>query len=313
MPGVENRWRPDKRETPVLERRFAAMFEAARALLKEEIGHEDLVIPTLAFAGGIDEGFGDMKEARRRLLAERSSERWEAEADRFVRACPNFRPVGAAHGAVILERLPVSITVRNYAHPQLVIPGWVIIYVTPSHRMAEPEHVATLYEKVVSDAGIACTESLEGRMDWRYGRVFGNHLLITVENKFGETGAARIVQDYPERKPVFPHPWVIRQYYRMLMGSPEGPGFAKFLVGRSRGRAPSAVSSVPACVAAHLRYCVGIEGRKEVHKLLNEHLLREIGRALPEEGYSNSAVNQLWRDVEKVQRWVRYATFQLFG
>ena len=87
----------------------------------------------------------------------------------------------------------------------------------------------------------------------------------------------------------------------------------QYLVGRSRGRTPAADTLIPACVAAYLRYSGGIESRKEIHGLLNEHVLRGTWRVLPEEGYSSSAVNQLWRDVEKVQRWTRYASFQLFA
>jgi hypothetical protein len=46
--------------------------------------------------------------------------------------------------------------------------------------------------------------------------------------------------------------------------------------------------------------------------LFDEHVFRGNGKALPQDGYISSAVNQLWRDVEKVQRWTRYADIQLF-
>jgi hypothetical protein len=39
-----------------------------------------------------------------------------------------------------------------------------------------------------------------------------------------------------------------------------------------------------------------IESRKEIHRLLNEHVLCETRKALPEEAYGSSETNQLWTD-----------------
>jgi hypothetical protein len=39
----------------------------------------------------------------------------------------------------------------------------------------------------------------------------------------------------------------------------------------------------------------------EIHDLLNRHVLREMWKTLPTEGYSSSEVTQLWRDVKKVE------------
>jgi hypothetical protein len=297
------------------EQRFEVLFEAARVLLKEGVGHEDLVIPTLAFANGVGEGYIALADARRRLLAvEHGSKRWEAAVDEFVQACPTFRPVDVVDGVVMLERLPVSVEVRNYAHPRIVIPKIVTLEIGPSFRMVKPEHVAALYERVLTSAGIPCTEGLQGAMRWRFHTFPGHRLLIDLEHTHGsDTQVETLVHIYPEGKPVFSHPSTIREYYKMLMGKPEGPGFAQHLVGRSRGRTPDADTLIPACVAAYLRYSAGIESRKEIHAFLNEHVLRGNWKVLPEKGYSSSAVNQLWRDVEKVQRWVQYADLQLFA
>jgi hypothetical protein len=214
----------------------------------------------------------------------------------------------------MLERLPVSVEVRNYAHPHIVMPKIVVIEVGPSFRMMKPEHVAALYERVLTSAGIPCTEGLQGAMRWRFHTFPGHRLLIDVEHRNGsDARVEHMAHMYPEGKPVFSHPSTIREYYKMLMGKPEGPGFAQHLVGRSRGRTPDADTLIPACVAAYLRYSGGIESRKAIHAILNAHVLRGNWKVLPEEGYSSSEVNQLWRDVEKVQRWTRYADFQLFA
>jgi len=39
-----------------------------------------------------------------------------------------------------------------------------------------------------------------------------------------------------------------------------------------------------------------IESRKEIHRLLNEYVLCETPKTLPEEAYGSSETNQLWRD-----------------
>jgi hypothetical protein len=313
--GLKDGWSSERKPLPP-KQRFEALCEAARALLKEGVGHEDLVIPTLAFANGVGEGYVDLADAQRRLLVaeQQGAERWEAEVDRFVRACPTFRPNGVVDGVVMLERLSVSVKIHNYAHPEIVMPKMVTGEVSPSFRMTKPEHVAALYERVLTSAGIPCTEGLRGAMRWRFNKFPGHRLLIDVEHSYGsEARVEHLAQMYPGGKPVFSHPSTIREYYKMLMGKPEGPGFAPHLVGRSRGYAPAADTVVPACVAAYLRYNGGIEGRKEIHGLLNEHVLCGTWKVLPEKGYSSSAVNQLWRDVERVQRWTRYADDQLFA
>src|SRR5215207_1445610 len=153
----EKRWSPKQEPLPP-EQRFEALFGAARVLLREGIGEEDQVFPTLAFAVGLGEGFVDLTDSKNRLLAaQQSPQRWEIEADRFVQACPRFRPFDVVDGVLILERLPVHVEIINYMHPEIVMPKRVTLEVTPSRCMVKPEHVAALYEKALSDAGIPCT------------------------------------------------------------------------------------------------------------------------------------------------------------
>jgi hypothetical protein len=89
----------------------------------------------------------------------------------------------------------------------------------------------------------------------------------------------------------------VQEFYRMLLGTPSGDGFTRHLALRTRGGPPTAANLVPACVAFYLREYGKIESRKEIHRLLNEHVLRETGKELPEEAYGSSETNQLWRDV----------------
>ena len=69
---------------------------------------------------------------------------------------------------------------------------------------------------------------------------------------------------------------------------------------------------IPACVAFCLTSYGKIKSRREVHRLLNKHVLREIWKSLPQEGYSSSYTNQLWRDVEKVGSRLLAASYPLY-
>ena len=73
------------------------------------------------------------------------------------------------------------------------------------------------------------------------------------------------------------------------METPSGPGFAQNLITCSRGRTPGSDTLIPSCVADYLRHYGKIEGRKEIHRLLNEHVLSETWKTLPEDGYSFSS------------------------
>lgn len=279
-------------------RRIEELFRAARALLKEDIGHEDVVIPTLVLAVGFD-----LEDIRRRLSeAKQSPARWKAEIDALVRTYSQVRALDVVEGAVIVERIRVSVEVRNYPHPHIVVPKHVEIRVGPGFRAVKPEQVALLYEDHLNAAKIAYSQQWAGSMSWHFFRGAPS-LTINVEYPWAHKNAEVASSSLPARGPEFAHPYFVGRYYEMLMGHAEGPGFAKYLAGRSRGRVPVAETLVPAVTAAILRYREGIESPKEVHRLLNEHLLYDTFKTLPE-GYSSSASTQLWRDVNKVRGWV---------
>ena len=95
----------------------------------------------------------------------------------------------------------------------------------------------------------------------------------------------------------FPTPRIVQGFYEMLLGKPSGDGFHKRLATRTRGPAPSADNLISACVAFYLRNNGKIQSRKEIHRLLNEHVLCETHKFIPEVTYATSESNQLWRDV----------------
>jgi hypothetical protein len=293
--GRERRFAPTRKGLPP-EKRFEALFEAARALLKEGIGEEDRVFPTLAFAGEVGEGYVELKAAKDRLVAARKNvERWPLEVDEFMRACPPYRPVEVVDGALMLERIPVSVEIVNYVHPNIVLPRAVFVTVYPHRRLADPEHVATLYGETLRARGLTYSTHRGGSLHYDF---YGGALHIELKHEREDANVELLGADF---EPKFPTPARVREYYKMLVGTPESFGFARYLVPRSRGRGWSADTLVPAWVASYLRRRGKIHSRTEIHDLLNKHVLRETWKTLPTEGYSSAEVNQLWRDVKKIE------------
>jgi len=125
-------------------------------------------------------------------------------------------------------------------------------------------------------------------------QVRGYYLLLTVER----SGFSKI------REEDWPSP--------SLVGKIAEAGLEEFserLVVRNRGDEWKPENLIPATVAYLLRNSrpVGteIEGRKEIHRLLNEHVLCEVpwkGR-LAEKNYADDKMaKQLWRDVKKIKQ-----------
>src|SRR5215211_5126320 len=95
--GLLNRFNPMRRRippaglTPAV--RYGSLFEAARTLLRVNMGEEDRVFPTLAFAAEVGEGFLDLATAKERLVAAQGKDdEWQLEVEEFARACPAYRP-----------------------------------------------------------------------------------------------------------------------------------------------------------------------------------------------------------------------------
>jgi hypothetical protein len=286
-------WPPAEVETlPPAEERFHELFRAARILLKEG-AEEDQIIPTLALANEIGQVTPHLVAERRRFIKiGKDEEAWSREANRFVRRYGSLRPVRTVDEILILERLPVSVEVEN--DPDQEVPEEVTVSVYAHRRLANPEHVASLYEKILAAAGIPHDEQRTGHMSFDF---HSRSLIITIRNGSIVKRLNRPHPGFQIERASFPHPRLVQEFYRMLLGVPSGDGFARYLAARTRGGPPAAINLVPACVAFYLRGYGEIESRKEIHRLLNEHVLRETEKELPEEAYGSSETNQLWRDV----------------
>jgi len=130
--------------------------------------------------------------------------------------------------------------------------------------------------------------------------VFHGHLMIYVtrmSNFILYPRASGSGMPVREEAVPFPTTRIVQGFYEMLLGKPSGDGFHKRLATRTRGPAPTADNLIPACVAFYLRNSGRIQSPKEIHRLLNEHVLRETHKKVLPEGDSSSESNQLWENV----------------
>ncbi len=243
------------------------------------------------------------------ILVEASGDpdEWESAADRFVGRYGSLRPVRVADGVLILERLPVSVRIET--DPDEGTPEVVRITVHAHRRLAKPEHVALLYERILSDATVPHDDQQTGHLSYDFG---ARGLVIAVHNRIVTRGPKGRHSTLEAKKTSFPHPRIVQEFYRMLLGSTSGDGFARHLAERKRGAPPFADNLIPACVAFYLREYGKIDSRGEIHRHLNEHVLRDTHKSLPLDTIGSSATNQLWRDVDKVGQALYDSSYTLF-
>jgi len=277
---------PTRDDSPLpVQERFAELFAAARALLRMD-AEENRVIPTLALANEIGQGRPHLLAEKKRLLRSEGDKRlWKAEAHKFTLRYGGLRPVRVAEGSLILEQQPLSVDIDYDVSGQYAKGVMVNLY--PNRKLALPEDVATVYEETLCGAGISCDEKHTARLSF-----FFRNRALKIDIEPGAV-VERLEEPQPGwriDKAPFPHPHLVARFYRMLREE-----FAQKLATRMRGKPPETKNLVPACVAFFLR-AYGLEGRVEVHRLLNKYVLSEIGKQLVE-GYTDAETVKLWRDV----------------
>jgi hypothetical protein len=281
-------------------------LRAARSLLNEGINKEELIYPTLALAAEIDVGVSRLVDVTGRLVtASRDDQEWESEAKRFMSEYQGLAPTRVLNEVLVLERLPLSVRI-NYHHAT-AIPQQVVITAYQHSVLASPEQAENEYRTTLSAADISCVEDSKGLIGFE-GMV--GVLRIDIH----PTRAAHIGgHDTTASSPVFPHPIVVREFYKTLIGTSSGNGFARHLLIRRRGTTPDPKNLILACVAFYLRHYGQIEGRKHIHKVLNQHVLRasQWETGLLESGDTTDEVRQLWRAVDLVRNRVLTDTLSL--
>lgn len=253
-----------------LEERFGGLFKAARALLREE-AHEDRVLPTLAVEGLEIHAGGDQGS-------------WSQEAADFYLDHPRVRLVSLEDGILILERREADVEVALEGDT-------VMLSVAPRPKPPTPLEVAAAYERAMTS--------------WNKP--------YDIEYKFSLDVVEESYMLYLRLAPIqplsrgqghqvnYPSPERVADVYRGLLGGSLG----KRLKMRATGPDGKVDNLIPAIAAFYLRTYGGLHGRgdvrKQVHKLLNEHVLCEQPWEY-EVGTTGSRERKLWDSVERFHK-----------
>jgi len=281
-----------------VEGRLVPLLKAAPVLMEQDAS-TDRIFPTLAFAGYvIGQGVLGAIAQRNRLVKEWGKpDAWEARVTEFASQFLGVRPVGVEGETVILQQDPCSIEVVCY--PQTDIPEAVKIHVYQRRIYTSAEEIADRYERKLTAAGIAC--DFEDSLLPISAEPLGGRLVITVPNHEPDIPTAHASVVWRDEQPRFSHPEGVKDYCNFAMGTKVGNGGARYLGMRDRKHnRVSASSLVPACVALCLRDVGGIEGRKSIHRLLNQHVYVGPfeGLKIPEDGSDKGKENALWDQID---------------
>ena len=254
---------------------FWWLFKAARALIKKGVIDEDQILPTLVFAHEIDRGAAGGAPAGS----------FATESPRMPRI---WETVERVDGIDVLEEVPIRadflLKLGPTGNKAEAVPHRVLIQVSFRKKAVEPKHVGSIYAEKLTAKGISFGIISNGSIDYEF---VGNRLYLTVGPKKEPTVDAR----------AFPSPRLVEAFYSELLGDPE-----QRLTTRGKqfeaNKQLGASNLIPSAVAFLLRASGGIQGRKEIHRLLNDQVFGE--KKFEEYGYANTSdVVQLWRDVPK--------------
>jgi hypothetical protein len=247
------------------EQRFVGMFGAARALLRDRTADEDEIFPTLTLAS---------KTGRRRFrLLYRG-----VEMVRVVDEVP------------ILRRNPVEAQEDSSIRSAGEAVTAVIITVKASRRAVGADEIVRAYEQVLGEEGMAWGGS-GGRVTYF---LVSDMLQLEVKefDEFADMGT--------ERR--WPEPATVGRFARAVLDE-----FGESLILRKGGGGDMGSDNlIFAMVARVLADAVprkeGKINRKEVHRLLDMHVLPDASWRRPLSDGDPSGERRLWDNVKKVRR-----------
>jgi hypothetical protein len=256
-----------------LEKRFEGLFRAARVLLRER-ADESRVIPTLAFEGV-------------RLQRGGSGRAWDQEQAEIYENHSKVRPVEVMDGALILQWREVAVVAgiesEGSSAPE------VVIEIASRPKPATPKQVAKVYEETLKAQGVPWDVETEGTVRFQESM---HHLYLTLE----PVGRPFLAE---EGSVSFPAPQRVEEICNGLLQGDLGDRLST----RKRGRSSEPDNLVPAVVAFFLRSYGCINSPKEIHRLLNEHVLVESWKGkLPEQGTSTTQSTQLVDSVKRAHK-----------
>jgi hypothetical protein len=247
--------------------RFSELFKAARILLREKVSDEDKILPTL------------------KLAHQRG---WRAPRILYN----HVRVTNVVDGVPILERFPVTFSGTRGPMPPYTLYSFGGS-VFPYKRLVKADEIARVYQKTLENEGVEWGEN-GTRITYEFQTWY---LWLSVERGSFIGGTSR--------GPWPPPRFVGRVAHAALQE------YSEHLIIRQRGGQKSPDNLIPAMVAYLLRNSIPlgteVEGRKEIHQLLNRHVLCDVPwKRLPEDGYANTGeVVQLWDNVKWIENMER--------
>jgi hypothetical protein len=251
------------------EKRYARLFKAARVLLEDRQAGEEEIFPTLRLAS-------------------------EMSAPRFRFRFSRVKMVRVVGEVPILRRRAFTACAYRGEQPSASDPILAIyVVVSPSKRKTTADDVAEAYGKVLEREDLA--RGYSGGQVWH---LFYSSDLLQLQVKENDQFTFN-----PARRS-WPSPALVGSYAGAVLDE-AGEG----LVLRKRGGELSPDNLTLAVVARILADAVPRRGnktnRKEVHRLLNSHVLCAAPWRKSLDDGNPGDVRALWRNVEKVARMER--------
>jgi hypothetical protein len=306
------------------------VFWAATVLFEPEVGEEDVVIPTLAFAkysAGIPEynklvagegggGKPTPADLARVLLGAAMISPGELE-----RGYLGWDFVREVQGVPLIRVLPFTVFAEEHRGKQLLKQ----IRIQVLSKYAEPKDVRGCYERLLAERGVKWDDSASGCVSHN---VWGSYLDVRIrptdELIYKDVALDRelierhkdyfIRKAYPESYPSerlddypypYPSPRYIEASYKALRGllrstKPVGIAGALDLYGKPSNRTLDKL--IPAFVAWHLGADVAPATRRpEIARTLNKHLLGPCDKeTLPEDSWRSD--DTVWRDAKELSK-----------
>jgi hypothetical protein len=282
--------------------RCRAVFSAARALFKERVTDEKEIVPTLAFA--VHAG------ARWALVNEKLPEYFrEVWPEVFAQTYKGFELTSVVDGVPILRQELAVVEVERYAGTEL--PRRILI--RAFLRSAKPKFIATLYEQTLLEEHIPHDRCK--RISFPSTEVADAHLMIAVDPDRQVTPEkASVLSENPwMRRPSFPPPSLVQDYYKLMLGSVYGKkvkGYRYALPGRQSGP-ERGEQFLKACLAAHVNdYKESSELRPRAARLINRHVLEPCNLDSLQES-SGHARDDVFKLVPSASHHLRQAEYLL--
>jgi len=255
--------------------RCRAVFRAARLLIKESVTDEREIVPTLAFAvhAGVSWTLTSGKLP-------------ENFAEVFAQIYKGFKLVRVVGGVPVLRQEPATVEVERYTGTELA----KRILIRAFSRSAKAECIAALYEQTLLEECI--THDRCKRISFPDTEIVDAHLMMVVspDRELTPEKASVLSENPWMRRPSFPPPSLVRDYYKLVFGSvykEQFKGYAYALPGRQSGPDKRGKKLLKACLAAHVDDHKNLKDSPQLRprpvRLINRHVLEPCNEpGLPE-------------------------------